>query len=74
MSASKARIQADLLALREKWEAGYQARQDARPLIRRALRANIPVAEIAEWAPYSRAEINNIKKAMREAGELPGED
>ena len=71
MSASKDRIREELLARREQWEAGDKARQESRPWIRRALRANVPVAEIAEWAPYSRAEINNIKKAMREAGELP---
>ena len=47
-----------------------EASEEARPLVEKALIAGVRVIDLI-GRPYSRPEVQNIKKALRDAGRLP---
>ena len=73
MTARQDRIKAQLNELTLKVQEGERARLAARPLVREALRAGVPAADLI-GRPFSRALVYTIQQEMRDRGELPGED
>ena len=77
MSTGKDRLLVQLDALTKKRNRGQamvdQATEEARPLVIEALIAGVRVVDLIR-RPYSRAEIQKIKRDLRDAGRLPGEE
>ena len=64
------RIFPELDRLTEIRKAGAEASRKARPLVEAALIAGVASIDLV-GRPFSRPEIQNIKKALRESGQIP---